>query len=158
MNRINKLYVTIGMVIAFGLFFEIAAHAGELNEETTITFSAPIDIPGHVLPAGTYVLKLLNSDADTDVVEVLNADQTKVYATLDTIPTMRQQATSKTSVEFAEQGSGEPDALLKWFYPGRLTGNEFIYPKAQQTQLARDEQYTVVAGPELPNGETQAAE
>ena len=29
MNRINKLYVTIGMVVAFGQFFEIAAHAGE---------------------------------------------------------------------------------------------------------------------------------
>ena len=48
--KINKLYIAIGLVIAFGLFFEFAAHADEANEATTITFSAPIQIPGQVLP------------------------------------------------------------------------------------------------------------
>ena len=158
MKRINKLYVTIAMAVAFGLLFEMSAQAGELNEETTITFSAPVDIPGHVLPAGTYVFKLLNSDTDTNMVQVLNADQTNVYATLHTIPAIRRQATGKTSLQFAEQGSGEPDALLKWFYPGRLTGNEFIYTKGQESQLTRGERYTVLAGLEVPNSETQAAE
>jgi hypothetical protein len=158
MKRINKLYVTIGMAVAFGLFLEVPAHASKLNEETTITFSAPVDIPGQVLPAGTYVFKLLNSDADTNIVQVLNADQTNVYATMQTVPTIHQHATNKTSVQFAEQGSGQPDALVKWFYPGRLTGSEFIYAKPQQTQLARDERYTVMAGPEVTNSEIQAGE
>ena len=47
--RINKLYIILGMLIAFGVFFELAAHADEANEATTITFSAPVQIPGRVL-------------------------------------------------------------------------------------------------------------
>jgi len=36
--RINKLSIVLGLVIAFGLFFEFAAHADEMNESTKITF------------------------------------------------------------------------------------------------------------------------
>ena len=49
--KIHKLYIALGLLIAFGLFFELAAHADESNESTKITFSAPIQIPGQVLPA-----------------------------------------------------------------------------------------------------------
>src|SRR5947209_16133455 len=39
----------------------------------------------------------------------------------------------------------EPDALLKWFYPGRDTGHEFVYSGQQEKQLAQDTQQTIVA-------------
>jgi len=34
------------------------ATADESDEKTVFTFSGPVEIPGQVLPAGTYVLKL----------------------------------------------------------------------------------------------------
>ena len=58
--KINKALIIVGMLIAFGLFFELAAHADENNQETTITFSAPVQIPGQVLSAGTYTFELAN--------------------------------------------------------------------------------------------------
>jgi len=143
--KINKRYIAVGMIIAFTLFFELAAHADESNQATTITFSQPIQIPGQILPAGTYSFKLLDSNSDPNVVQIFNSDQTHLYATLQTVATERQDPTGDTAITLAEQGGGKPDALLKWFYPGRDTGHEFVYSGQQEKQLAQDTQQTIVA-------------
>ena len=143
--KIHKGYIAIGMILAFALFFELAAHADESDQATKITFSQPVQIPGKVLPAGTYLFKLVNSDSDLNIVQIFNADRTVLYATMQTIATDRPEPAGYTVVTFAEQGAGQPDALLKWFYPGRDTGNEFVYPQHQEKELAQDKQQTIVA-------------
>lgn len=143
--KINKGYIAIGMIVAFALFFELAAHADEADQATTLTFNQPVQIPGRVLPAGSYLFKLANTDSDLNVVQIFNVDRTVLYATLQTIPTDRLDPAGHTVVEFAEQGTGQPDALLKWFYPGRETGNEFLYPQHKEKELAQDKQQTIVA-------------
>jgi len=142
--KINKGYIAIGLIIAFTLFFELAAHADEYDEATTMTFSQPVQIPGQVLPAGTYFLKLVDSPSDRNLVQIFNEDRTVLYATLQTIPTERQEPTGNTVVTLAEQGTEKPEALLKWFYPGRETGNEFVYSKQTERELAQGKQETIV--------------
>jgi hypothetical protein len=142
--KINNRYIAVGLIIAFSLFFGLAAHADESDEASIITFSQPIEIPGQVLPAGTYLFKLENPD-DLNVVQVFNADRTVLYATLETIATERPKPTDHTVVTLAEQGSGQPDVLMNWFYPGRETGSEFLYPKHTEKELAKDKQQTAVA-------------
>ena len=56
--KINKGYIVVGLIIAFFLFFELAAHADEFDQATTITFSEPIQIPGQVLPAGSLLIQV----------------------------------------------------------------------------------------------------
>jgi hypothetical protein len=68
-----------------------------------------------------------------------------LYATLTAIPTERPEPSEKSLVTFAEQGSGQPEALLNWFYPGETTGNEFVYSKQVEKQLAQEKQQTVFA-------------
>jgi len=145
--KINKRYIVVGMIIAFTLLFELAAHADESDQATTITFNQPIQIPGQVLPAGTYSLKLLNNNSDRNVVQIFNSDQTHLYATLQTIAAERREPTGDTVITLAEQGGGKPDALLKWFYPGLDIGHEFVYSGQQEKQLAQDTQQTIVANP-----------
>jgi len=145
--KINKGYIVVGLIIAFSLFFGLAAHADESDQSTTITFSQPIQIPGQVLPAGAYLFKLEDSNSNQNIVQVFNADRTVLYATLQTIATERQEASGHTVVALAKQGAGQPDALLKWFYPGRETGNEFLYPTQKEKELAQDRQQTIVANP-----------
>jgi hypothetical protein len=157
MERINKLYMILGMVIAFGLFFGIAAYADEMDEATTITFSAPVEVPGKVLPAGSYQFKLAGAESDLNVVQIFNADGTKLYGTFETIPVERPEPAG-TAVTLAEQGSGKPDALLTWFYPGLVTGNEFVYPGRQENGLAKDLQHTVLASAKATKSEAQAAD
>ncbi|HET7892356.1 MAG TPA: hypothetical protein VFL34_12560 [Candidatus Sulfotelmatobacter sp.] len=152
--KINKGYIAVGLIIAFAVFFELAAHADESDQATTITFNQPIEIPGKVLPAGTYLFKLADGNADLNLVQIFNADRTVLYATLPTVSTDRGEPTGNTVVAIAEPGTGQPDVLLKWFYPGRETGNEFVYPKQKEKKLAQDTQQMVVANqPTLSNSD-----
>ena len=90
-----------------------------------------------VLPAGTYVFKILDSQSDRHIVQIFNKDETKVYATILAIPNYRLKATDKTVVTFRERPAGQPEALRAWFYPGRNWGEEFVYPKAKAIELAK---------------------
>jgi len=150
----HKTYIIIGLIIAFAAFFELTAHADELKQATILTFSQPIQVPGKVLPAGTYVFKLANSDFQRDIVQIFNSEQTHLYATFQTIPTERPTSTDDTSITFAERGDGNPDVLLKWFYPGELTGHEFVYSRQREKELAHDRQQTVVANQRQPTNTT----
>jgi hypothetical protein len=158
MERINKLWVIVGIAITYSLFFEIVAHADVLNQETIITFNKPVDIPEYALPAGTYMFKVADNVADQNRVQIFNAEGTKLFATVETIPTIRRHSTDNTAVTLAEQKPGEPDALLKWFYPGRLTGHQFMYTVQEDRQLAQDQHVTLTANPQGMNLETTAGE
>ena len=150
--RIHKLYIVLGMLLAFAVFFELAAHADEANEATTITFSAPIQIPGQVLPAGTYVFQQAEPNDNLNLVQIFNADRSVLYATLETIPAERTEATAHTTIMLAEPETGNP-VLVRWFYPGRLTGHEFVYPKAQEQKIAQARQETYVGDRLMTSGE-----
>ena len=102
-----------------------------------MTFSEPAEIPGQVLPAGTYWFRLMDSPSDRDIVQILNADQTKSIAIILAIPDYRLKPTGKTVITFAERAAGSPEAIRAWFYPGDNYGQEFVYPKARAAQLAK---------------------
>ena len=158
--KINRAAFILGLMIAFGLMFELAAHADESDQSTKMTFNQPIQIPGQVLPAGTYLFKLADIDSDSarTLVQIFNSDGTSLYATLQTVATDRESPSDHTVVAFAEQGAGKPEVLLKWFYPGETTGNEFVYPKQEEKALSQDRQQTVVANqPVAPNSDTPGA-
>jgi Protein of unknown function (DUF2911) len=151
----HKLYIAVGLMIAFGLFFELAAHASEANESTQITFGAPVQIPGLVLPAGTYTFQQATPELDPNLVQIFNADGTVLYATLQTVSAERAEMTSDTALTLAEPQPANPDVLVKWFYPGRLIGHEFIYSPQSEQQIAHAAQKTVVGNE--PAGDTQGA-
>jgi hypothetical protein len=140
--RINKLYIVIGLVIAFGLFFELAAHADAFDQLTQVTFSAPVQIPGQVLPAGTYIFQQADPE-DLNLVRIFSANRRVLYATLQTMPTDRVQA-GDTTIVLAKPQSGDTEMLVKWFCPGTLTGHEFVYSKQQEQEIAHAAQETFV--------------
>src|SRR5581483_10691748 len=116
------------------------ASAQTLNKKTTVTFNMPVEIPGvgaQVLPAGTYEFRLMDSESDRNIVQVLSTDESHVYATILAIPNYRLRATDKTVMTFAERSAGSPQAIRAWFYPGDNWGQEFVYPKRRAVQLAK---------------------
>jgi len=151
MNTRKAITFMIAFVVAFVLFFEVSAHADMTDQATRITFSQPVQIPGRVLPAGTYWFLLANISEQQNVVQIYNSDRSKLYATLETVPTERQDQSGHTVVKLAQQESSKPDALVAWFYPGETTGHEFLYSKGQEKQLAQDSQQTVMATPSSNN-------
>jgi hypothetical protein len=138
-------FVTILFFLAV-LIVLPAAHADQGDQATRVTFSQPVQIPGRVLPAGTYVFVLPDEANDHFQVRIFNADRTMLIATLLTISAQRSQPTDGTVFGFAQRGSAQPEAIVTWFYPGETTGHEFVYPKQMQQELASAKQITVVAG------------
>jgi hypothetical protein len=139
--KIHKTYVAVGLIIAFALFFELAAHASVADQSTEITFNQPIQVPRQVLPAGTYLFKLATTD-DLNIVQIFSSDGTHLYATLETVPTERRRADEDPTISLMERGSGRPALLLKWFYAGDETGHEFVYSNQLMKEIAQDWQKT----------------
>src|ERR1700730_13608275 len=108
----SKLSMIAGFIIAFVLIFELAAHAGEDNQLTNISFSEAVQVPGRILPAGTYQFVLANGTANRDVVQIFNADGTGLLATIQTIPTERAREIGGTSVTLVQRPDGQPAALV----------------------------------------------
>jgi hypothetical protein len=121
------------------------AGADEWDKKTILTFSQRFEIPGHVLPAGTYMFKLADTLSDRHIVQVFSADGKTIIATVMTIPDYRLKTTSDTVVRFNEVPRGAPDAIRAWFYPGNSVGQEFVYPKSRAAQLARTTKVVVPA-------------
>jgi len=129
--------VAVALALAgLGLASAGSARADEWDKKTRITFSQPVEIPGRVLPAGTYVFKLADSMSDRHVVQIFTADESQILATLLTIPDYRLTTTDQTVIKFGEVFPGSPEAIRAWFYPGNSTGQEFVYPKSRATQLS----------------------
>jgi hypothetical protein len=155
--KILRATTTVCCLAVMGAVLAPMAKADDWNRKTVITFSGPVEIPGvhlkgwGILPAGTYVFKILDSQSDRHIVQIFNQDETAIYATILAIPNYRLKATDKTVITFRERPAGEPEALRAWFYPGRNWGEEFVYPKARAIQLAKDANTPVLFTPaELP--------
>jgi hypothetical protein len=142
--KINKVALLIGFAIASVLFLEVVAHADEADQSIKITFSQATEIPGQILPAGTYLFKLADPN-ELNLVRIFNSEGTRLYATLQTVPTERSKPTGDTVVVLAEQPDGRPETLVKWFYPGNTSGHELVYSKQEEQQLAQDRQQTIKA-------------
>jgi hypothetical protein len=148
----NKLKVG-AMIICLALValaFPASTKADERDKKTTVSFSAPVEIPGvgsQVLPAGKYVFKLLDSRSDRHIVQIFNERGDHVYATILAIPNYRLKTTDKTVITFRERAAGEPEAIRAWFYPGNEWGQEFVYPKKRALELAKTSNLPVLAMP-----------
>ena len=142
MKFLKAVPTTMFCAALIGATLAPSARADDWNRETVFTFSTPVEIPGvhlagwGVLPAGTYVFKILDSKSDRHIVQIFSEDKLTVYATILAIPNFRLKATDKTVMTFRERSAGQPEALRAWFYPGRNWGEEFVYPKPKAIELA----------------------
>jgi hypothetical protein len=133
--RTLRPFLTLASALAF-LFVSLAA-ASVSNEQTKITFNEPVEVPGMVLPAGTYTFSLLPGASDRNIVQIYNAAGTKFYTNVLAIPDYRIEPTGKTVLKFEERAPGSPEAIRVWFYPGLQFGQEFVYPKTRAMEIAK---------------------
>ena len=133
--RIAALSFCLGLL---SLPFVQRAHADEWDKKTNVTFNEPVEVPGVVLPAGSYVFKLADSDSNRHIVQIVNKDQKHLDATILAVPGERLEPTGKTVITFEERAQGAPEAVKAWFYPGDDIGVQFVYPKQRAMALARN--------------------
>jgi hypothetical protein len=112
---------------------------------TPLTLSEPTEIPGMVLPAGDYVLRVENTNQARQVVQFLNPDQSKVIATVMAVPDYRPKVTDETRIVYFQRSEGMPQAIKSWFYPANNYGIEFVYPKVEAVKIAQTRHQEVYA-------------
>ena|ERR1700719_2992509 len=124
----RKLFTgAIGLMLLGGIFFVPQGRADESDKKTIVTINEPIQVPGKVLPAGTYVFKLISTN-DRTLVAIYNADDTHLVTMVQGIPDSRMVTPDKAIIQLEERSPEQPEALKAWFYPGDNAGVEFVYP------------------------------
>ena len=116
--KLFKMFATALSVAVLCTFVVPSAAADNWNKKTVVTFSGPVEVPGvgaQVLPAGTYVFKILGSPSTRHIVQIFNQDETHVFTTILAIPNYRLRATDKTVITFqraAGRTAGSPEGMV----------------------------------------------
>jgi hypothetical protein len=111
-----------------------------------ITFSQAVQIPGRILPAGTYIFqrRMEGFAADENLIQISNSDGTRIITFVQTLPATRKNVSEPTEFTFARSPEGQPPALVAWSFPGSLGGHQLLYPKRTEQQVEK-EPHMVVA-------------
>jgi outer membrane protein OmpA-like peptidoglycan-associated protein len=128
MNVYRKIML-VALLTAVMATLTPKARAQMLEETMKVTFSGPVELPGEVLPAGSYIFELLDSGHFT---RILSEDRTQVYATLATIPRERTEAQAEATVILGDSQKTGLEKVEAWFFPGDSTGSEFVYKSSEK--------------------------
>ena len=126
MKKILIVSASLALLVV-GLARPAAAGSGfywrTTSDFTYLTFSQPVQVPGAVLPAGTYQFRRLAPR----VIVIQSRDGSTVYTTFMTIPRWRPKAASKDEMVFGEATCCAPAPVQVWFPAHRVLGDEFVY-------------------------------
>jgi hypothetical protein len=120
--RLSSLSVTLGVALLAATAVPQLG-ASDLDKKTFMTFTAPVQVSGVTLPAGTYLFKTFSEDRN--VVVVTNREETQVIATLHAVPIEASVIPDKARIELSEGTANAPEELRAWFYPGDSYGWSF---------------------------------
>ena len=136
MRRKNIVLLTIAALL-LALSLGPRAKADDWDKKTIVTFDQDVQIPGQVLPAGTYVFKLFRSSADRFTVQVWEGSEFQLLATLITIGDSYPNPSGKAYFVLDTSGTDEgyPPAVVSWFFAGSDEGRDFIYSGYSTTRM-----------------------
>lgn len=140
----RKAFITLSLVLVSLVMLPVA-HADEWDQASRLTFDQSVQIPGRVLPAGTYWFVLADSVGNRNIIQIFNSDRSTLYATVLAVTAERPHPTDNTTITFAQRESMPTNAILTWFYPGVNSGHEFVYSKSEEQELARAKHQTIMA-------------
>src|SRR5262245_48440534 len=132
--------------LALVLLAPSLTHGDEWNLATRFTVNHESEVPGMVLQANTpYVIRLLDSPSNRNVVQIYDKDQKHMLTMFMAISAERPEPADRTVFKFIETAPGYPLPVKEWFYPDRLNGLEFVYPKDQALSIAEHAREPVLA-------------
>ena len=103
------------------------AKAESPMDKAVVTFDRPVEVPGKVLPPGSYVFKSIDNQ---ELVQVFSADQKHLFATVAVVPQDRpaNDTDNDSHVDLGKTRADAPQEVEGFFLSGRSTGYQFIYP------------------------------
>jgi hypothetical protein len=136
MKRLKMTAIAGLTALAAVLATQVQAQQTNEAEQTFLTFSAPVELPGVVLEPGTYEFRLANPVTSRNVIQVFKKDSNEPIGQWTFADATRPRVSNETVVMFRETKEGSTPAVQYWYYPGERIGKEFIYPKDQAERIA----------------------
>src|SRR5688500_13962571 len=100
----------------------------DTRRTTIFTFSGSVQLPGVVLPAGTYIFEVANHQTEGDLVRVLSRDRSTVYLMAFTRFTYRPLSNDlKPTITLGESSGRTPPPVSAWYPDNDTRGREFLY-------------------------------
>lgn len=130
MKTIRILPALLGLALAASVRADVPP-----DEKSTLTISEPLEVPGIVLQAGTYVVKLVDSQSDHNVVVFTSADERKVYAMAIATPHVAASDPRHSTFLFYPVTDGAARTLRTWYASNDRYGQDFVYPAARAAAL-----------------------
>jgi hypothetical protein len=140
--KVRKTLSILGLMLTFTIMLPVV-HADDWNQATRFTFNQPVQVPGHILPAGTYFFQLVGDNHH--LVQIFNQDRTAVVI-LYSVSRERYSRRAEAAITLANRGGTQPQAIVAWFFVGEPEGHEFLYPKQEEQELAHATQKTFSSG------------
>ena len=79
-NQLTRLLITVAIAVA-GIGAAASIPNSQKQKETVITLTEPVEIPGMILSAGTYVLRLGSEESGRQVLQIFAKDSNDLVAT-----------------------------------------------------------------------------
>jgi hypothetical protein len=139
MQKLSILPLVLASAL-LALSLSPATKADDFDKKTIVTFDQDVEIPGQVLPAGTYVFKLMRSGSDRFVVQVWTAHEADLVTTLMTNADSQPNPSGHAYVVLDMTGTDEgyPPAVVGWFFGGGDEGRDFTYSGYSNTRILND--------------------
>jgi hypothetical protein len=122
----------------------VASAQVPIDKPVYFTFSQPVALPQVTLPAGKYLFRLADSNADRRIIQIYAADGSKLYGMMMVRHAYRPEPADEPEIRFLETPADTPQAIATYWYPGTDMGYEFIYPPDQAARLAQTSNQSVL--------------
>jgi len=124
----------LAAVVAIGLAGAVRADVAP-EKKSTLTITTPLEVPGAVLDPGTYVVKLVDTQSNRNIVTFTSADEKKVFATAIATPHVAADDPRHSTFVFYASPEGSTKVLRTWFAPNDRYGQDFVYPAERAAAL-----------------------
>jgi len=116
----------------------------DVDNQTILTFSQPIEVPGTTLQPGAYVFETAGGPNGRYTVQIYSSDRSKLIAMAEAVSMKRDGPSDVVQYRPTILGSA-PTALKGWFRNGSASGYQLVYPAREAAAIAHRTDERVVA-------------
>ena len=139
MKMFTRLLLMSALVVVFGSIATFDAIA-QIPETSFLHVTEPLDVGGTLLQPGTYVIRVLPSYSNRNLLQVTNEDRTKIFATVLSIPHAYTADREGQNTEYVLYPAveGTARALRTWYAVDSTSkgGHDIVYPERRAMELA----------------------
>ena len=125
-------------VFGFGLS-AVRANADQWDKKTTVTFNAPVEVPGKVLPAGTYVFKLVRLSVGSAHCTNLRCRSEEALCNHFGPSRLPSEANRQAGASVCGTPSGAPKRSKRFSIPATTSGSSSCIPISAQSSWPRNQ-------------------